>query len=281
MHGIDLRVVPEVEAYLPITDLTLRRGFGAFDFLRVSEGVPVFAGAHLDRFERSISRLGLQLPVARAALERHVDELVRANGGGDLGLQLFLTAGDPDDGPEPGRARLLALAASLPRYPRAFYEQGVALLPHEHVRDLPEAKTTNYFTGLRLAPALREAGAIDALYHDGERVLETSRCSLFVVLADGGLVTAGRDVLPSVTRAEVIASLGGKRPVAERDVTWGDVRTAREAFLASTTKAVMPVVRIGDRRVGDGAPGPVTREVSERFLAHRRAHVLERARTSA
>ena len=59
IFGIDLVPVPASRAALPLTDLTLRRGFGAFDFLRVESGVPLFLDDHLARLDRTAEMLDL------------------------------------------------------------------------------------------------------------------------------------------------------------------------------------------------------------------------------
>lgn len=281
VHGIDLRLREAGEAVIPITDLTLRRGYGAFDFLRVEHGIPLFVEDHLTRFRRSAELIGLPEPSPLPALRRHVAELIEANGAGSYGLQLFLTAGDPQEGTLPGTPRLLAVVVDLPHYPEAYYRDGVSLMPYRHERDLPEAKSTNYFTALRLAGALRAAGAMDVLYHDGTRALETTRCNLFLVGPDGTVLTPGRDVLAGITRKHLLASLEGRRRVEVRDVALAELSEAREAFLTSTTRGAMPVTRVDGRAIGDGRPGPVTREIAERFAEVRRRYLSERTALGA
>jgi branched-subunit amino acid aminotransferase/4-amino-4-deoxychorismate lyase len=269
IFGFDLTPVPASTAALPLTDLTIRRGYGAFDFLRVEENVPLFLDDHLDRLERSADLLGLAPRPTPDALRAHVLDVIAANEERSFGMQLFLTGGDPDDGFAPGRPRTLVLIVDLPSYPEAAYRDGVRLLEHRFERDLPAAKTTNYFTAVRHARALREAGATDLLYHDGHRALETTRCNLFVLGDDGRWATPGEGILPGVTRLHVLATLG--EDAAVRDVPLDELYGAREAFLTSTTKGVMPVVEVGGRRIGEGRPGPRTREVAEAFERHRDA----------
>lgn len=277
-HGIDLTLVPDDAATLPITDLTLRRGYGAFDFLRVEDGVPLFVDDHLSRFEGTGALLGLGPLPERERLREHIRAVIAANDHGSFGLQLFLTGGDPVDGFLPGTARLLVLVVDSPRFDRGDYDDGVALLPYRFERDLPEAKTTDYFTAVRLYPAVRRAGASDVLYHDGTRVLESSRCNIFVGSADGRFATPGRDILSGVTRGHLLTLLG-EEGVEVRDVTLEELEHAPEAFVTSTTRGAMPVVRIGDTTIGEGRPGPATRRVAEAFMEHRDRWLRDHART--
>ena len=53
----------------------------------------------------------------------------------------------------------------------------------------------------------------------------------------------------------------------ECDFTLAQVYSADEAFVTGTLGGVTPVTRIDGRQVGDGRPGPVTREASELYLA--------------
>ncbi len=272
VHGVDLRLLPARDAHLPLTDLALRRGFGAFDFFRVEAGVPLFLDDHLARFDRSADLLGLAPRPSPERVRAHVLDLIRANGGGTFGIQTFLTGGDPLDGFTPGTPRLLALVVPPPTYPEHAYRDGVAVITHAYLRDLPQAKTTNYFTAVRLAGAMRDAGALEVVYHDRGRLLEASRCNLVVVDEAGRYRTADADVLRGVTRLNLERALADtETPLVSGEVTLEEAYAAREAFLTSTTKGVMPVVRIDDRPVGDGRPGPATAFAAERLDAHRAA----------
>lgn len=279
--GFDLELVPASQAALPLTDLTIRRGYGAFDFLRVVDGVPLFVDDHLARFDRSAELLGLTPRPSTEAIARHVGEVIAANQHETFGLQLFFTGGDPLDGFHPGTPRTLVLVVDPPAYPEAYYRDGVTLLSHRFERDLPEAKTTNYFTAVRHARELRASGAADVLYHDGRRVLETTRCNLFVATDDGTLLTPGLGVLAGVTRMHLLEALDGEIAVETRDVGLDELKRAPEAFLTSTTKGVMPVVRVGDETVGSGRPGPVTRRAAEAFERYRAAWLVAHARDRA
>jgi D-alanine transaminase/branched-chain amino acid aminotransferase len=267
-HSVDLEFLAAEDATVHVTDLGLRRGFAAFDFFRLADGRPVFLEDHLDRFERTIRMLGLRLPVERERLRTHLFELIARNGRSEAGLQLFLTGGYADDGFTPARPNLIVVVTEIFEQPPERYAEGAKLILHRYQRDLPEAKTTNYSTAIRLIPTMKAAHAVDALYHDGSRLLETTRSNLFVVDASGHLVTPGRDVLEGVTRENVLRALEGEIDVDFRDVDMGELPAIEEAFITSTTKGVMPVRQIGDTVIGAGLPVPITGRVRERFAAH-------------
>jgi D-alanine transaminase len=56
--------------------------------------------------------------------------------------------------------------------------------------------------------------------------------------------------------------------LVERPFTVEEARTAREAFLTSTTADLLPVVRLDGILIGDGSPGPLSRRLRAAYLAH-------------
>ena len=52
-----------------------------------------------------------------------------------------------------------------------------------------------------------------------------------------------------------------------------DLYLADEAFLTGTAAEVVPIRAVDDRTVGDGKPGPITREVQQTYFAAVRGEV--------
>jgi branched-chain amino acid aminotransferase len=84
------------------------------------------------------------------------------------------------------------------------------------------------------------------------------------------LLTPGTDagILEGVTRAAVmeLAQQAGIT-VRELSLTRHDVYVADECFLTGSAAEVIPVVMIDHRSIGDGKPGPITRDLMKRFQA--------------
>ena len=81
-------------------------------------------------------------------------------------------------------------------------------------------------------------------------------------------------MLEGVTRKlllEIIPSLGLRlvqTPVNKRDVPALD-----EAFVSGSSRAVVPVVTVAGKLVGNGRPGPVTRQILRAYQAYVSDHV--------
>ncbi len=258
---------PEADATVHVSDLGLRRGFAAFEFFRVVGGIPLFVEDHLARFARSCGLLGLAGP---STTEMHalVTRLIAANDLRDAGIQIVLTGGNSADIFTPGEPNLILAPISVTLAPEELYETGAKVITHQNLRELPDAKTTDYLIAVQLIPRMRAEGAVEVLYHDGSRMLEGARSGLGIITADGILVTAGRDVLGSVTRGRMLHVAAGLMPIELRDMSLDEFAAAPEVFLTSSTRGVLPITRIDDRPVGDGRVGPHVTRLVGAFRQH-------------
>jgi D-alanine transaminase len=116
-----------------------------------------------------------------------------------------------------------------------------------------------------------EAGAFEAWQVDGDgMVTEGTSTNAWIVTADGTLVTrqAGAAILNGVTRLALARLLAAEGiGFAERSFSVAEALAAREAFLTSSTAAVLPVTRIDRQPIGDGKPGPIARRLRDHYLA--------------
>jgi branched-subunit amino acid aminotransferase/4-amino-4-deoxychorismate lyase len=255
---INHQIMPLKEAFLHVSDLSIQRGFGVFDFFRLHQGQPLFLPEYLDRFYLSAGMLGLEVPLQREALTETITTLIRKNNLPVSGIKMILTGGYSADGYAPAAPNLIITQQPVALPDPAKIEKGIKIITHGYVRELPLCKTINYTMGLRLIPALREAGADDVLYcHEG-LVTEFPRCNFFIVTTDNTVMTPAADVLLGVTRKKVLELARQQYRVVEGPVTLADIGQAREAFLTSTTKRILPVVGVNGTPVGDGRPGEVT-----------------------
>jgi D-alanine transaminase len=101
-------------------------------------------------------------------------------------------------------------------------------------------------------------------------VTEGASTTAWIVDAEGQVVTRdlSNTILPGVTRRimlEAMTQAGGK--VVERKFTVAQAKAAKEAFLSSATGAAIPVIAIDGQKIGDGVPGPLTRQIRELYAA--------------
>ena len=265
-HCVNGQLTPVAEAVLPVNDLAILRGFGVFDYFRALNGRALFVEDYVDRFFRSAALLHLAVPCDRETLKRDIQRLLDANGEEKAGMRLVLTGGSAPDSYTPVNPNLLILQHPYAEYRAAAYETGIRLLTYHFQRETPRAKTINYVTGIRILGWLKENGGDAVLYHDGTKIKESDRSNFLFIDAEGRLVTPKEEILLGITRKKVleVAAKAGLE-IIERDVALEEIYEAKEAFITSSIKGVLPVTKIDDRTIGDGLPGPIGVQLGKDF----------------
>ncbi len=272
-YNINGSLVAAGEASLKVGDLAILRGYGVFDYFQVREGVPMFLDDYVARFDHSARLLHLELPVSQSELKERIRELIAANDLPEAGIRLVLTGGYSPDGYAPTEPNLLVMEHELPPANPQGYEQGARLLSHQFQREIPEAKTINYLTGIRLLAEMKKLGAIEVLYHDGKFIRETARGNFFLVTEDDTLVTPHEKILSGITRKNVLQVARTLVSVEERNVPLDELQNAKEVFITSSNKGVLPIVQIDDLVIGNGKPGVVTKKIGEALQAFAASYI--------
>ena len=251
------------EARLPAGDLAILRGFGVFDYLRTYGGRPFQLAAHLRRLQRSAALLDLNCPWDIETLGDIVCQTLRRNSYAEAGIRIVITGGDSQNNFMPaGDSRLLVMITPHLPMPLSLYRDGAEAATVEMTRYLPEAKSINYIPGIMAQKHASKLNpkAIDAIYRLEGKVLEGTRSNIFIFKA-GKWITPGADVLLGITRAEVMKLIEARGTLEMRDVTLAECLAADEIIITSSTKEIMPLVKLDDRRIGAGSPGPATRQL--------------------
>ncbi len=262
--------VPAAQASLLVTDLSIQRGYGIFDFFMTLDGRPIFLDAHLDRFFHSAAQLRLPVGRTREELTAIIAGLQQRNAIPDSGIRMTLTGGYSSDGYTQSQPNLIVTQKPLDTGITAICEPPIRLVTYPHCRQMPDTKTIDYLMAIWLQPYIRHHSANDVLYQLGGVVSECPRSNFFIVTADDTIVTPARNILPGITRMKILEIAAARFHVEERDVTLEDIRIAKEAFIASTTKHVLPVSHVDGHPIGQdtsaarsGVPGPVSQWLNE------------------
>ena len=155
--------VPLKEAGVSLLDLGLKRGYAVFDFIRVSDGTPLFLSRHIDRFFQSAKEMRLDMPCSKSDLHSLVHEIIRINQVKDAGVRMLLTGGNSPDGIHLGKPQLFIVTEALTAPPEEMRTEGYRLVSYPYRRHFPLVKTTDYTMELWLRPMIEDHRAND--YH--------------------------------------------------------------------------------------------------------------------
>jgi D-alanine transaminase len=249
---------------------------GVYEVLAVVGGHLVDEAPHLARLARSLGELQIAAPMSEAALKIVMREVVCRNGVEDGIIYLQVTRGAaPRDHAFPKEAKPVLVVTSRRRRrpdPR-LATNGIAVITIPDIRwQRCDIKSVSLIANVLGKQQAREAGAYEAWQVDRDGfVTEGTSTNAWIVTADGAVVTRRADsaILDGVARLalfDIIAREGLR--LVERRFDVAEAKAAREAFLTSTTAELLPVVTIDGDKVGDGAPGPLSRRLREFYLAH-------------
>ena len=273
---IDGQFYPEPQAKVSVFDHGLLYGDGIFEGIRFYNGRVFKLTEHLERLWDSAKAIMLTIPMTMAELEAATLETIRKNNLKDGYLRLLVTRGKGNLGLSPDRcpkASVIIIAATIQLYPPEAYERGMTVVTCATRRMAPGAlspavKSLNYLNNIMAKIEANMCKADEGLMLNEEGyVAECTGDNIFIVKR-GEIFTppvyAGS--LRGITWQAVLdiaAELGLK--VTVQQLTRYDLYTAEEFFLTGTAAEVIAAVKLDNRIIGDGKPGPITNKIIARF----------------
>ena len=273
---IDGKFYAKEEAKISVFDHGLLYGDGVFEGIRSYSGRVFRLHEHLDRLWDSATAIAMEIPMTREAIADAIHETLKVNGFTDAYIRLVVTRGAGDLGLNPCSCpcpTVIVIADKIRLYPAEYYENGMELVTASTIRNhplslSPRIKSLNYLNNILAKIEGMKAGCVEALMTNtrGE-VAECTGDNIFIVKG-GRLLTPPVDagILEGVTRNFVMELAREEGiTVAEIPLTKYDMYVAEECFLTGTAAEVIPVTKLDGRSIGSGRPGPVTRQLIERF----------------
>ena len=261
-------VMPIEEAKVSILDIGLMRGFGVYDGLTAINGKVFRFADHWQRFTDGAHALILNIPITEETCEKKIKEVCEKSGlTGRANIRMILTGGNTINGIEFDfeKPTFYITAENFGGLPKEYYEKGAKLLTYPYRREMPEHKTINYITGVKLQDWRKTEGAVEILFIDGGEVLECATSNICIV-KNGTIITPAENVLKGITLKAVLelAEAAGYK-IEKRIVDMEDLKNADEVFITSSFKDIVPVVKIDDFEVANGEVGPITKDLITRF----------------
>jgi len=269
------RYVPMRDAKVHVEDRGYQFSDGVYEVCEVRDGRLIDERRHLERLQRSLSELRIHLPISLRALDVVLHETVRRNriGYGIVYLQITRGVARRDHAfpTVPVEPSIVVTARPLNRARNeALAEKGIAVVSVPDNRwGRVDIKTIGLLPNVLARQAAIEQGARDAWFVDRDgAVTEAASANAWIVTAAGTVVTRPADhaILRGITRTvllDVIKAQGLR--LEERAFTLKEAYAAREAFITSASQIVLPVVRIDDHPIGNGAPGLLATALRREF----------------
>jgi branched-chain amino acid aminotransferase len=275
--NIDGRIVPPEEAMVPVFDRGFLYGDSVYEVTRTAGGIPFALDEHLERLQRSAHGIGMPLRFTPAELQVELERTLRAARNPESYIRIVVTRGAGDIGLDPGladRQRLVIIVKELKLPPPEAYTDGVmvAIVGIERVSRRavdPAVKSGNYLNSVLAVAESRQRGAYEAIMLDRHGAITEGASSNIFAVIDGQVCTPplGVGILEGITRQKTLelCQAGGLQ-VQERPLRPEELQGAGEAFLTSSVRGLVPIVRVDDKQVGSGRPGPITRRLMHAYV---------------
>ena len=292
MVNINGRMLDKEHAVISVFDHGFLYGEGVYEVLRTYDAVPFLFDRHMRRMRASASMIRLDIPWSDDELNRRVTDTIAAAGiradGKEAYIRILVTRGvgeityDIAACPEPS---IVIIAKPHVEAPASAYTDGVTVSLVGIVRNHPGSvnpiiKSNNLLNNALGSQEAFGRGAFEAVMRNyrGE-IAECSTSNIFAV-KNGTVITPPLDagLLAGITREflfEIAREIGV--PMREQVMLDADLLGGDEAFLTSTTREVVPIVRVDAAVIGTGRPGPVTMKLLDAFRVRARGLAQQRA----
>lgn len=267
--------VEKEQAVVSVFDHGLLYGDGAFEGIRSYNNLVFKLEEHVDRLYETMHTLMISCPLSKTEMAQAIVDTLKANELSDAYIRVIVTRGEGDLGLDPkkclNKPNIIIITDKITLYPEALYNNGMEIITVSTVRNHPEAinpqlKSLNYLNNILAKIEAGNAGYAEAIMMDHQGyVAECTGDNIFII-KQGAMRTPSQGILKGITRQSVLDIAGGLSIAAtECLITRHEVYIADECFLTGTAAEIIPVVKVDGRVIGDGKPGPITKQIMEKF----------------
>ncbi|MDA8574802.1 aminotransferase class IV [Alphaproteobacteria bacterium] len=279
--SLDGQIVPWEQGTVHVTSAAFKYGASVFEGLRgywnqTDQQLYVFrAPEHLHRLEYSQRFHRFDTIYDAATVSSHMVDLLRAM---DCRSNVHIvTTAYLKGGANPGVTGPVGLAiTAVERAAPDWVKNGVSAQVSSWMRVPDQAmpmrvKTTANYNNGRLAALQATADGYDApLMLNARGKLSEGPGMCFIMIRGGKAVMPSitNDILESITRETIIQILREDMSieVIERDIDRSELVAAEEAFFCGTAWEVTPITSIDRLTIGNGQPGPLTRQLQKHYF---------------
>lgn len=262
---------PAEDAKISIFDRGFLFGDAVYEVIPVYQSRLIFLEHHIKRLNTSLTQAKIMNPGLEWS--NIFQELIAANGGGDLQIYLQITRGNQGerkhDIAHDISPSIVAFTIHTPYANYADKQQGLRAQLIEDIRWLYcNIKTTSLLATILLNEQAIMQGAHTAILYRNGFITEASSSNVFIINQQGVICTPiiNNLCLAGITREITIKLLNELSwLVQEEQLPIESLFTAQEVWITSTTKGIYPVTFINDQKIGDGVAGKYWEQIYPKY----------------
>tara|TARA_R110000868_G_C10952584_1_gene767925 strand:- start:188 stop:1084 length:897 start_codon:yes stop_codon:yes gene_type:complete len=270
--NINGQILSPEQANVSVFDRGFLYGDSIYEVTMTLDNVPFMVEDHMDRLEKSANKIGLPLPFPRGEIVKQLISTVKSLGVKKSYVRIVCTRGAGEITLDPTKEQtgnFILICKELHPNPEQWYSKGVWMViadvvkKHQRATD-PSVKSGNYLNNVMAMAEAKQAGAFDAIMLNHQGMVSEGTTSNIWMVKDGKFITPPLDagLLGGITRKSLL-DLGQNQglKMSEANFSPEQMKAADEVFLTSTTKEIVPIVKIDDQIIGSGQPGVNTRKL--------------------
>lgn len=270
--------IPADEAKVSIFDRGLLFADGIYEVCGILDAKITDFDGHIRRLERSLAEIDQPMPLTAQEIKTAMHELIKRNGFEEGMIYLQVTRGAADRDFTYDNEKLTQTVFMFHQEKKLAntpaVENGAYMISVPDIRwKRRDIKSVALLPQVLAKQAAKQAGAQEALMVMDDGTVSEGGSSTFFFLKGMKLVTRplSNDILPGITRntlIELIAQEGLE--LDERAFTLEEAYEADEAFITAASTMVSPVVKIDDRILSNGKPGPTAPKLHKLYIENAR-----------
>ena len=255
--------MPLAEARIPVLDRGFIFGDGVYEYVPVYSRKPFRVREHLSRLQASLDSIRLANPLDEAGWAQRIHTLITAQDFDDQALYIQITRGvAPRDAAFPANTppTVFMMASPLVPPPATLKASGVGAVTAVDNRWLRcDIKSVSLLANVLLRQQSVDANCAETILLRDGYLTEGSASNIFVVQAGVVLAPPKSNLMLSGITYDLVLELATQHglPHAVRPISEAELRSADELWMTSSSKEVLPIVRLDGKAVGEGKPGPM------------------------
>ena len=271
---INNEFIPMEQAGISINDRGYMFADGVYEVICTRSGQPFLLPEHFKRLERSAAGINIPLPTSYSDWPAIINKGIKRAGYQETMIYIQLTRGvmpRHHSYPEPLEPYLVMTFRSRPHYDESFFTQGRQAITVEEIRwNRCYLKTIALLPNILMKQQAHQQNCLEAFFISAKGEIHEACAANIFMVKDKTISTPELNnyILPGISRQYIIdRAREDGMTVSCRICFLDELFAADEVFITSTTMDSMPIVKVDNRQIGDGLPGPITKKVRGLFPA--------------
>lgn len=213
----------------------------------------ILLDAHLERLEESAQLEGIPLELDRGWLRSALRKLIHQSRFENARFRITIPRQHPD--------QVILALEPLQFFLAGSLDNGVSVATQTITRPNPRAKTNSWLSQRLAARRALAPGVYEGIIINNQGELLEGFSSNFYAIQDQKLYTADQDILWGIARRIALTVAADQVEIHLRPIHQNELPLLDEAFLTSSSRGVVPIIRVDQTPIGSGLPGPVTGKI--------------------